>query len=145
MCEAIRRRGLSDAQAALSAGISRATLGRWKRDHEELEDWLAMAREEYRDAKLAIVDEAKTKDGRPEWRAAVWALEKAFPEDYGRRAAVAPSAPSVAPRPSLTSWPDGMLEEWQARNLTPEIREFVRQENEESERLEREEALGEHS
>jgi hypothetical protein len=33
MCEVIRRRGVSDAQAAQMAGISRATLGRWKRDH----------------------------------------------------------------------------------------------------------------
>src|SRR5688572_15091060 len=54
LCEVIRKRGLSDAQAALAVGISRATLGRWKRDHEELEDWLAMAREQYREAKLAI-------------------------------------------------------------------------------------------
>jgi hypothetical protein len=43
-----------------------------------------MAREQYREAKLTIVDEATTKDGRPNWRAAVWALEKAFPQDYGR-------------------------------------------------------------
>ncbi len=143
MCEVIRRRGLSDAQAALSAGVSRATLGRWKREHEELEDWLAMAREQYREAKLAIVDEAKTADGRPVWRAAIWALEKAFPEDYGRRAAAAPSAPAVASRSSLMSWPDETEEEWRARNLTPEIREFVRLANEESERLDREEALGE--
>jgi hypothetical protein len=43
-----------------------------------------MAWEQYRDAKLAIVDEAKTAVGRPNWRAAAWALAKAFPEDYGR-------------------------------------------------------------
>jgi hypothetical protein len=143
LCEVIRRRGLSDAQAALSVGVSRATLGRWKRDHEELEDWLAMAREQYRDAKLAIVDEAKTADGRPECRAAVWALEKAFPEDYGRRATAAPSAPTVAPRSSLSTWPDETLEEWEARNMTPEFKELVRLANEEEERLAREEALAE--
>ena len=49
---------------------------------------------QYRDTKLAIVDEAKTADGRPDWRAAAWALAKAFPEDYGRSAA--PAAPGVA-------------------------------------------------
>ncbi len=53
-----------------------------------------MAREQYRDAKLAIVDEAKTADGRKDWRAAAWALAKAFPEDYGRSAA--PARPCVA-------------------------------------------------
>jgi hypothetical protein len=142
LCEAIRRRGLSDAQAALSVGVSRATLGRWKRDHEELEDWLAMAREQYRDAKLAIVDEARTADGRPEWRAAIWALEKAFPEDYGRRATAAPSAPPVATRASMAGWPDETPEEWRARNLTPEMKELIRLANEEAERLDREEALG---
>jgi hypothetical protein len=143
LCEVIRRRGLSDAQAALTVGISRATLGRWKRDHEELEDWLAMAREDYRETKLAIVDEAKTADGRPDWKAAVWALEKAFPEDYGRRATAARPAPApVAARPSLADWSAETPEEWQARNLTPEMKELIRLANEEAERLDREEALG---
>jgi hypothetical protein len=50
-----------------------------------------MAREQFREAKLAIVDEATTRDGRPDWRAAAWALEKAFPEDYGK--------PAMAERP----------------------------------------------
>jgi DNA-binding XRE family transcriptional regulator len=143
MCGVIRRRGISDAQAARTVGISRATLGRWKRDHEELEDWLAMAREQYREAKLTIVDEAKTADGRPDWKAAVWALEKAFPEDYGRGAAAARRAPAPwAAGSSSSNWPDETLEEWKARNLTPEIREFIRLANEEEEeRLAQEEAL----
>jgi hypothetical protein len=48
-----------------------------------------MAREQYRDAKLGIADEATTEDDRPDWRAAAWALAKAFPEDYGRTAGAA--------------------------------------------------------
>jgi hypothetical protein len=84
LCEAIRRRGMSDTAAALTLGIGRSTLSGWKKEHPELEEWLAMAREQFRESKLAIVDEAKTKDGRPEWRAAIWSLEKAFPEDYGK-------------------------------------------------------------
>jgi hypothetical protein len=92
----IRRRGLSDAAAALSLGIPRQTLSRWKQEQPELEDWLAMAREQYREAKLALVDEAKTADGRPDWKAAVWALAKAFPEDYGRSAGTARQASAAA-------------------------------------------------
>src|SRR3954454_13493652 len=98
-----------------------------------------MAREQYRESKLAIVDEAKTADGRPDWRAAVWALEKAFPEDYGRRAAAVPPAQpapaAVAACSSFDFLPGETLEEWQARSLTPEIKELVRLANEEAERL----------
>ena len=83
LCELIRRRGKSDAAAAAAFDIPKSTLARWKHEHPELAGWLAMAREQYRDAKLEIVDEAKTADGRPDWRAAAWALQKAFPEDYG--------------------------------------------------------------
>ena len=83
LCEVIRRRGLSDGAAAREVGISPPTLSRWKRQHVDLEEWLAMAREQYRDAKLAIIDEATTPDGRPDWRAAAWALVHAFPQDYG--------------------------------------------------------------
>jgi hypothetical protein len=86
LCEEIRRRGKSDTGAAVSLGIARSTLAGWKKEHPELEERLAMAREQFREAKLAIVDEAKTADGRPDWKAAVWALEKAFPEDYGKPA-----------------------------------------------------------
>jgi hypothetical protein len=84
--EVIHHRGMSDTAAALTLGIGRSTLSGWKKQHPELDEWLEMAREKFREAKLAIVDEAKTRDGRPDWRAAVWALEKAFPQDYGRRA-----------------------------------------------------------
>ena len=83
---AIRRCGMSDTAAASTLGIGRATLSGWKKEHPELEEWLAMAREQFREAKLAIVDAATTRDGRPDWKAAVWALEKAFPEDYGKPA-----------------------------------------------------------
>jgi hypothetical protein len=89
LCEVIRRRGLSDGRAAISLGISKQTLSRWKQEHPGMEDWLAMAREQFRDTKPAIVDEVKTADGRPDWRAAVWAPANAFPEDCGRSAGTA--------------------------------------------------------
>jgi hypothetical protein len=71
-----------------------------------------MAREQYRDAKLGVIDEARTADGRPDWRAAAWALEKAFPEDYGRRAAAARPAAAQAPPKFAAS---------------PEMQELIRQ------------------
>jgi hypothetical protein len=89
LCELIRRRGVSDGKAGLHLGTSRPTLSRWKREHPELGEWLATAREQYRAAELGIADEATTEDGRPDWRAAAWALAKAFPEDYGRTAGAA--------------------------------------------------------
>jgi hypothetical protein len=105
LCEAIRRRGMSDTAAALSLGIARSTLSDWKRDYPELEDWLGMAREQFREAKLAVVDEAKTADGRPDWKAAAWSLAKAFPEDYGK---VAPArrGGAVATAPALPTLPE---------------------------------------
>src|SRR3954464_12963658 len=90
LCEVIRRRGMSDTAAAGVLGIPKQTLGRWMYQHPELKEWLGMAREQYREAKLGIVDEAKTGDGRPDWHAAAWALQKAFPADYGRAASKAP-------------------------------------------------------
>jgi hypothetical protein len=44
-----------------------------------------MARGQYRESRLNIINEATTRDGRPDWRAAAWLLERIFPEDYGRR------------------------------------------------------------
>jgi hypothetical protein len=124
LCEMIRRRGLSDGKAGLSLGISRPTLSRWKQEHAELADWLEMAREQYRDAKLALVDEAKTADGRADWRAAAWALEKAFPEDYGRRAAAAARPPAAEGFSPILQAPPEFT-------VLPEMQEIVRRINEE--------------
>jgi hypothetical protein len=123
LCKMIRWRGLSDGKAGLSLGISRPTLSRWKQEHPELADCLEMAREQYRDAKLAIVDEAKTADGRSDWRAAAWALEKAFPEDYGRRAAAARPAEAQGFPPILQAPPKV--------TVSSEMQEIIRRINEE--------------
>jgi hypothetical protein len=89
----MHQRGQSDKKAGLSHAISWRTLLRRRPLHRELEDWRATAREQYRDAKLAIVDEARTADGRPEPDAAAWSLANGFPVDYGRAAAKACQAP----------------------------------------------------
>ncbi len=84
ICHFIREEGLSVSAAAARANIGVATISRWRERHPELVDDLACAREEFRAAKLAIIRHATMHDGRPDWRAAAWELERRFPEDYAR-------------------------------------------------------------
>src|SRR4051812_41250105 len=69
LCDVIRAKGLTDTSAALRIGIAASTLTDWKRKHPDLAIWLGRAREEFREAKLGIIDEATTSDGRADWRA----------------------------------------------------------------------------
>jgi hypothetical protein len=64
LCVVIRRRVLSDGEAARGLGIPRQTLSRLKQEHPEPEEWLAIARKQLPEAMLAFVNEAKTADGR---------------------------------------------------------------------------------
>ena len=81
----IIRTGCSDSAAALFNNIGVSTLSRWKKEHPGITIKFGAAREYYRQAKLAMINDATHPDGRPDWRAAAWALEKAFPQDYGKR------------------------------------------------------------
>src|SRR5437016_4776600 len=87
ICHFIREEGLSDSAAAAAAAVSPATLGRWKREHEELEIELSLARGEFRSAQLNIIKRAAQAGGQRGWRAAAWLLERIFPEDYSPKAA----------------------------------------------------------
>ncbi len=91
LCAHIREHGLSDSPAAVRAGVSVASISRWKRAHPGLAPRLAGAREEFRAAMLSIILTATTRDGRPDWRAAAWILERVFPEDYSRTRGFNPS------------------------------------------------------
>src|SRR6266853_2219691 len=82
ICHFIREEGLSDSAAAEAAAVSAATLGRWKREHEELQIELSLARGEFRSAQLNIIKTAAQAGGQRGWRAAAWLLERIFPEDY---------------------------------------------------------------
>jgi transposase-like protein len=88
-----RERGYSFSAAAEEVGISFRSLCRWRLQHCEFNLHLLNARRAYRTARLGIIQEAKLKDGRPDWRAAAWEMEHAHPEDYSlnpkRRAAFA--------------------------------------------------------
>src|SRR5215207_5426679 len=93
LCSFILDYGMSDSAAASRAGIAPSTLSRWKDEHDGLEEALAQAREQFRIEQLEEIKNATTKDGRRDWRAAAWLLEKVFPEDYGRRAKPTPPPP----------------------------------------------------
>src|SRR5215203_3685991 len=112
LCNAIRCDGISDSAAADVAGIGVSTLSRWKKEDETLVIQLRAARAQYRSRKLKVIDEATTKDGRPDWRAAAWALEKAFPEDYGR-------SRHKGPRPADAATADADPDQLPAAPATP--------------------------
>src|SRR5215218_5664538 len=85
LCNIITERGLSDSAAAGEAKISTSSLGRWKKQHEEVRLALLEAREGFRAIQLDQILEASR--GPRGWRAAAWLLERVFPEDYSPRAA----------------------------------------------------------
>lgn len=96
LLEAVRRDGISDTAAARRQGISSSALSRWKQEDPILGPLLESAREEFREAQLAILREAMTAPGRSGWRAAAWLLERVFPGDYGKRSPMC-AAPSEHP------------------------------------------------
>jgi hypothetical protein len=71
--------GLSLKQSCLAAGISEATLGRWREEHPELEPQLTEAREVCRQKALANIRAAGNAG---DWRASAEFLRLSFPKDY---------------------------------------------------------------
>jgi hypothetical protein len=96
ICQIIAELGVSDTAAAARAGIPASTLSRWKKVQPNLPGIFATAREGYRARLLQIMHEATTRDGRPDWRATAWLLERVFPEDYGRKRTPALSPEDIA-------------------------------------------------
>jgi hypothetical protein len=76
---------MSDTAAACHCGIPASTLSRWKFLNPELELRFLSAREDFRLRQVYQIQTATTRDGRRDWRAAAWLLERIFPEDYARR------------------------------------------------------------
>jgi hypothetical protein len=63
-----------------------STVSRWKKENPDLAILLRSAREEFREAQLAIIMEKAHAGQATSWRAAAWLLERTFPEDYSPRA-----------------------------------------------------------
>ena len=72
--------GATYAQAAGAAGVSYATLARWRDDDAEAE--VAILKAEQAAARLSLACIDRSADS--EWRAAAWLLERRFPEVYRR-------------------------------------------------------------
>jgi hypothetical protein len=86
LCAVIRKTGVSDSGAAAQVSLHPSTVSRWKKESPDLAILLRSAREEFRDAQLAVIM-AKAEAGEAtSWRAAAWLLERIFPEDYAPRA-----------------------------------------------------------
>ena len=131
ICQGIAK-GLSDTAAAALVGVPAATLSRWKHDHDGVVETFTAARERYRALLLDRLHNAKTRDGRDDWRATAWLLERSFPEDYGRKRLSQPSPrhefhqhPSAPWNDSPDPEPERPRDRW-----TPFIAERRRQEAE---------------
>jgi hypothetical protein len=85
--------GLNMKQACLAAGISEATLGRWREEHAELEPRLLEARETARRKALAGIRAAGEAG---DWRALEAFLRMSFPADYRRDANINVTATASA-------------------------------------------------
>jgi hypothetical protein len=87
LCAVIRKTGVSDSGAAARVSLHPSTVSRWKKEIPDLAILLRSAREDFREAQLAIIEEAAQAGRATSWRAAAWLLERVFPEDYAPRAA----------------------------------------------------------
>jgi hypothetical protein len=74
------RKGATMEMAAKAAGISRATLHRWRDRHEGFDRKVQRARAE---AGLDSLDVIESAADEGDWRAAAWMLEKRYPDQYG--------------------------------------------------------------
>jgi hypothetical protein len=86
LCAVIRETGVSDSGAAAQVSLHPSTVSRWKKENPDLAILLRSAREEFRDAQLAIIMAKANAGEATSWRAAAWLLERIFPEDYAPRA-----------------------------------------------------------
>ncbi|HEV7406278.1 MAG TPA: hypothetical protein VGO11_25240 [Chthoniobacteraceae bacterium] len=87
LCAVIRKTGVSDSGAAARVSLHPSTVSRWKKEFPDLAILLRSAREDFREAQLAIIEAAAQAGRATSWRAAAWLLERVFPEDYAPRAA----------------------------------------------------------
>src|SRR4051812_13679231 len=86
LCDVIRRTGASDSAAAAGMCLHPSTVSRWKKANPDFAILLRNARECFRAAQLAIIEDMANSGKASGWRAAAWLLERIFPEDYSPRA-----------------------------------------------------------
>jgi hypothetical protein len=75
MCASIRMDGISEAEAALLAGMGNEELRAWKRGNPQSAMRLAQASAEFHGERLAEIRSATIGDGEVDWRALAWLLQ----------------------------------------------------------------------
>jgi hypothetical protein len=80
ICAAIRANGLSDLAAAALAGVSSAAMESWQREDHEFASRLEAAREEFRNACLLVIRQARKPDGSLDPEAQAWLRKHGFQE-----------------------------------------------------------------
>lgn len=84
--------GASLKMAAAAAGVSEATLGRWRKARPELEEEMQQAEAAGAVRALGVIQQAAASGT---WQAAAWLLERRYPGEYGRRVQKVDEAPDV--------------------------------------------------
>ncbi|HEV7404024.1 MAG TPA: hypothetical protein VGO11_13885 [Chthoniobacteraceae bacterium] len=101
ICKVIRLDGLADHHAGALARVRRATLERWKAEDEGFALALELARAEFEWKLVQKINNARKRDGTPDWRAQVWVLK-----NYSAEGVVRPArAAAVQKRANLPETP----------------------------------------
>ncbi|HEV7405139.1 MAG TPA: hypothetical protein VGO11_19500 [Chthoniobacteraceae bacterium] len=98
ICDVIRLDGLADHHAGALARVRRATLERWKAEDEGFALALELARAEFEWKLVQKINNARKRDGTPDWRAQVWMLTNYSAEGVVKPARAAKPAGADAQR-----------------------------------------------
>jgi hypothetical protein len=80
ICATIRESGLPDRHAAALARVNSASLERWRQEDGEFAGRLVAAREEFRNARLREIRQARNRDGSLNREAQAWLRKNGFQE-----------------------------------------------------------------
>jgi hypothetical protein len=97
ICDVIRLDGLADHFAGALAGVSRATLTKWKAEDEAFALALEAARAQFELGLLRAIRHARKSDGSPDWRAQAWLLTHASSDGFAKPAGAAKDRPAQEP------------------------------------------------
>jgi transposase len=77
--------GLTETDAAQTAGISRGTLYNWKSEDPDLIEAIAAAKSRFVRTLTALILQHAASRFPNSWQAAAWLLERRFPDDFGAK------------------------------------------------------------
>lgn len=103
--------GLSPTRAGMLAGLNAQTVSEWRGRFPEFSDAIELARCEGLKERLENIE----RSGIMDWRATAWLVEKTFPEEYGKQAAINISATANASASAVAVMSDEELAKLQER------------------------------